>query len=112
MMVEEDNAGEIDVTVEDSQTFHRERKPRSRERGPDKKPRTYHVNSMKNLGQFSDRPQEFETYLKKEKGIDISGKTNTAKIALIIFGVMLAGLGMLYLYDRHKNRQDDDKYGQ
>ena len=22
------------------------------------------------------------------------------------------GVGMLYLYDRHKNRQDDGKYGQ
>ncbi|MDH3341466.1 MAG: hypothetical protein OEL84_09335 [Nitrosopumilus sp.] len=68
-------------------------------------------NNM-NQEQFSDRSQEFETYLKDEKGIDISGKTSTAKIALIIFGVMLAGLGMLYLYDRHKNRQDDAKYGQ
>ncbi|MDH3204923.1 MAG: hypothetical protein OEL81_09645 [Nitrosopumilus sp.] len=112
MMVEKDNVGEIEDTIEDAQTFHRERKPRSRERGPDKKPRTYHVNSMKNLGQFSDRPQEFETYLKDEKGIDISGKTSTAKIALIIVGVMLAGLGILYLYDRYRNRQDDAKYGQ
>ena len=51
---------------------------------------------MKNLEQFSNRPQEFETYLKDEKGIDISGKTSTAKIVLIIVGIMFAGLGLLY----------------
>jgi len=89
-----------------------ERKPRSRERGPDKKPRTYKANSMRNFVQFKERPEEFAKYLKDEKGIDISGKTSTAKIALIIVGVMLAGLGILYFYDRHKNRQDGNKYRQ
>ena len=82
---EEVNVEEIETPEnnEDGETSYRERRPRSRERGPDKKPRTYRVNSMKNLSQFNNRPQGFETYLKDEKGIDITGKTNTAKI---VFG--------------------------
>jgi len=86
-----------------------ERKPSSRERGPDKKPRTYQVNNMRNLNQFSDMPQGFEKYLKDEKGVDIIGKTSTAKIVLVVIGIMLAGLGILYFYDKHKNKQDTEK---
>ena len=97
---------------EDTETSFKERKPRSKERGPDRKPRTYQVNSMRNLSQFNNKPQEFETYLKDEKGIDITGKTSTAKIVFVVVGVMLAGLGLLYLYDRYRNRQDNEKYWQ
>lgn len=95
----------ISENTEKMSMSNTERRPRSRERGPDKKPRTYRIGSMRNLNQFSDRPQEFETYLKGEKGIDITGKPSTAKIVLIIVGVVLTGLGLLYLYDRYRNRQ-------
>ena len=108
MISDEADVEEIETpgNNEDLETSYKERKPRSRERGPDKKPRTYRANSMRNLEQFSERPQEFETYLKDEKGIDISGKTSTAKIVLIVIGIVLAGLCVLYFYDKHRNRQD------
>ena len=94
MMGDGNNGVEISSeSYDDSEIEYSERKPRSRERGPDKKPRTYRANSMRNLEQFSNRPQEFQTYLKDEKGIDITGNTSTAKIVLAVIGIVLAGLG-------------------
>ena len=61
----EENNNDVEITSSDyseSEIDSPERKPRSRERGPDKKPRTYRTNSMRNLEQFSNRPQEFQTF--------------------------------------------------
>ena len=66
-----------------------ERKPRSKERGPDKKPRTYRANSMKNFVQFKERPEEFAKYLKEEKGVDVTGNSGIMKAFLIFGGVMI-----------------------
>ena len=102
---------EVSENNEGIETSQKERKPRSRERGQDRKPRTIRANSMRNLNQFSDKPEEFSTYLKDEKGIDITGNTNaTTKIVLIVIGIMLAGLGVLYFYDRYKNKHDNQEY--
>ena len=111
MISDEENMGEIETLEnnDDIEDSYKERKPRRRERGPDKKPRMYKVNSMRNLNQFNNKPQEFETYLKDEKGVDITGKPSTAKIILIVVGIILTGLGLLYLYDRCRNRQDNEK---
>ena len=84
------------------------KKPRSRERGPDKKPRAYRANSMSNLTQFNQRPEEFAKYLKEEKGVDITGNSGMVKAFLIFGGVMIAIFGGLWLYNRYKNEENDD----
>ncbi len=103
MMSEENNDVVIvSESYDDSETLVTERKPRSRERGPDKKPRTYRANSMNNFVQFKDRPEEFAKYLKDVKGVDITGNSGIAKV-LLIFGVaIIAVLGGLWLYNHYK----------
>ena len=106
MMSEENNNDVIEITTEsykDTETISTERKPRSRERGPDRKPRTYHANSMNNFVQFRVRPEEFAKYLKDVKGVDITGNSNIVKILLILGGLGFAGLGGWWLYNRYKN---------
>ena len=76
--------------------------------GPDKKPRTYKANSMSNLTQFNQRPEEFAKYLKEEKGIDIAGNSGIMKAFLIFGGVMIVLFGGLWLYNRYKNEENDD----
>jgi len=89
-------------SYDDSETLVTERKSRSRERGPDKKPRTYRANSMNNFVQFKDRPEEFAKYLKDVKGVDISGNSGILK-AFLIFGVaIIAVFGGLWLYNHYK----------
>ena len=80
-MIEENN-NDVKITSEsydDHETDYPERTKRSRERGPDKKPRTYRASSMNNLVQFSQRPEEFTKYLKDEKGINITGDSMKGK---------------------------------
>lgn len=106
-MMENENYenAEIESTTEESETTYPERKPRSRERGPDKKPRTYKAASMSNLTQFSQRPEEFTRYLKEEKGIDITGNSGFGK-ALLILGIVLSAIfGVAWLYKHYKNKE-------
>ena len=89
------------------------KKPRSRERGPDKKPRTYRANSMNNFVQFKDRPEEFAEYLKDVKGVDITGNSKLVKTLLILGGIGLAGLSGWWLYNHYKNGKNssiENKY--
>jgi len=109
MMGEENNNVEISSeSYDDSETECSERKPRSRERGPDKKPRTYRASSMNNFVQFRDRPEEFAQYLKDVKGVDITGNSGIAKAFLIFGGIMIAVFGGLWLYNRYKNERKDN----
>jgi len=111
MMNEENNNVDVEITTEsykDTETISTERKPRSRERGPDKKSRTYWTNSMSNLTQFKERPEEFTKYLKDEKGIDMTGNSVMWKILFIIVGVAFAGFGGWWVYNHYKNRKDND----
>ena len=98
---------EIETISEESETTHSERKPRSRERGPDKKPRTYRAASMNNLTQFNQRPEEFAKYLKDEKGVNITGNSGIGKVLLIVVIGVFAVLGGTWLYNHYKNRKDD-----
>jgi len=107
-MMEEDKVVEIAAESYESEIDSAERKPRSKERGPDKKPRTYKANSMKNFVQFKDRPEEFKKYLKDMKGVDISGNSGIVKAFLIFGGVMVAVFGGLWLYNRYKNERNDN----
>ena len=108
-MMEEGKVVEaVDESFDDSEIDYTEKKPRSRERGPDKKPRTYRANSMNNFVQFKDRPEEFKKYLKEVKGVDIDGNSNLVKTFLIFGGVMIAVFGGLWLYNRYKNGTDDN----
>jgi len=104
----EDSNNDIEITAEsyeDPEIDSTERKKRSRERGPDKKPRTYRTNSMSNLTQFNQRPEEFTKYLKDEKGVDITGNSGIVK-AFLIFGVaMITIFGGWWLYNQYKNRK-------
>lgn len=110
MMIDENsNNGKVAAeSYEDTETLYPERKPRSRERGPDKKPRTYHANSMSNLTQFRQRPEEFTQYLKDEKGVDVIGNSGIAKTILVLVGLMIAVFGGWLLYDWYKNQQSSN----
>ena len=116
MMIDENSNADVEIATEsfeDSEIVNTERKKsRSRERGPDKKPRTYKVNSMRNLDQFNQRPEEFTKYLKDEKGVDITGNSGIVKILLIFSGLLFAGLGGWWLYNHYKNEKDsvENKY--
>ena len=109
-MIEENNNDVkiVSNSYDDSEIDYTERKPRSRERGPDKKPRTYRVNSMNNLAQFNQRPEAFTKYLKNEKGVDINGNSGIVKILLVFAGVVFAGLGGWWLYNHYKNKNNED----
>lgn len=114
-MNEKNNSVDVEITAEsynDSETISTERKPRSRERGPDKKPRTYRANSMKNFVQFNERPEEFAKYLKEVKGVDVTGNSGIVKAILIFSGLMFAIFGCWWLYNHYKNEKDnvDNQY--
>ncbi|MDH3313353.1 MAG: hypothetical protein OEM28_09455 [Nitrosopumilus sp.] len=106
-MMEEDKVVEIVSESHESEIDSTERKPRRRERGPDKKPRTYRANSMNNFVQFKDRPEEFEKYLKDVKGVDITGNSGIVKAFLIFCVAMIAVFGGLWLYNHYKKVNDD-----
>ena len=54
MMDEENKVVEsASESYDGSENISTGKKPRSRERGPDKKPRTYRANSMKNFVQYN-----------------------------------------------------------
>ncbi len=109
MMIDESKVVETtSKNNNDSENVFAGKKPRSKERGPDKKPRTYKVNSMSNLTQFNQRPEEFAKYLKEERGVDIAGNSGMVKAFLIFGGVMIAIFGGVWLYNRYKNKGNDD----
>jgi len=111
MMGEENNDVEISSeSYDDSETEYSERKPRSRERGPDKKPRTYRANSMRNFVQFRERPEEFEKYLKDVKGVDVIGNSGIAKTFLIFGVAIIAVFGGLWLYNHYKKGNIKNRY--
>lgn len=104
MMIDESKVIEsISESYDDSENISTGKKPRSRERGPDKKPRTYRANSMRNFVQFKERPEEFAKYLEEEKGVDITGNSGIVKAFLIFCVAMIAVFGGLWLYNRYKN---------
>jgi hypothetical protein len=105
MMMDEDKIVEsVSESYDDSENILAVKKPRSRERGPDKKPRTYRANSMRNFVQFKERPEEFAKYLKEEKGVHIAGNSGIAKAFFVFCVVMIAIFGGWWLYDHYKNR--------
>ena len=107
-MIDENKVVEsVSESYDDSEIDYIERKPRSKERGPDKKPRTYKAKSMSNLTQFNQRPEEFAKYLKGEKGVDIVGNSGIVKAVLIFCVVMIAIFGGLWLYNHYKNGNDN-----
>ena len=108
MMDENKVVESVSESYDDSENILAGKKPRSRERGPDKKPRTYRASSMKNFVQFKERPEEFKKYLKEEKGVNIAGNSGIVKASLIFGGVMIAIFGGLWLYNQYKNRKNDD----
>ena len=64
MMDENNDVETASESYDDSENILAGKKPRSRERGPDKKPRTYRANSMSNLTQFNQRPEDLAKYLR------------------------------------------------
>jgi len=106
MMGEKNNVKVATENHEEFESISMERKPRSRERGPDKKPRIYRANSMNNFVQFKNRQEVFVKYLKDEKGVDITGNSGMWKVLLIIVGVAFAGFGGLWLYNHYKSEKD------
>lgn len=108
MMMDESKVIEsISESHDDSENIPTGKKPRSRERGPDKKPRTYRANSMKNFVQFKEKPEEFAKYLKDVKGVNISGNSGIVKAFLIFCVAMIAIFGGVWLYNQYKNRSDN-----
>ena len=108
MMMDENKIIEsVSESYDDSKNISTGKKPRSRERGPDKKPRTYRANSMKNFVQFKEKPKEFAKYLKEEKGVNIAGNSGMVNAFLIFCVVMIAIFGGCWLYNHYKNRKND-----
>ena len=110
-MTMDENNDDIEFVAENygkSENILSRKKPRSRERGPDKKPRTYRANSMRNFVQFKERPEEFAKYLKEEKGVDIAGNSGIVKTFLIFCVAMIAIFGGLWLYNHYKKREDEN----
>jgi len=106
-MMDEDKVVEIiSESYDDSKNILARKKPRSRERGPDKKPRTYRANSMKNFVQFKERPEEFARYLNEEKGVNIAGNSGIVKAFLIFCVAMIAIFGGCWLYNHYKNKNN------
>ena len=106
-MIDENKVVEnVSESYDGSENLLAVKKPRSRERGPDKKPRTYRANSMNNFVQFKDRPEEFKKYLKDVKGVNIAGNSGIVKAVLIFCVVMIAIFGGLWLYSHYKNGND------
>ena len=109
MMIDENKVVEsASESYDGSENISIGKKPRSRERGPDKKPRTYRANSMKNFVQFKERPEEFAKYLNEEKGINIAGNSGIVKAVLIFCVAMITIFGGLWLYNRYKNRKNNN----
>jgi len=109
-MMDEDKIIEsVSESYDDSENILAGKKPRSRERGPDKKPRTYRANSMKNFVQFKERPEEFARYLNKEKGVNIAGNSGIVKTFLIFCVAMIAIFGGCWLYNHYKNKNNNTK---
>jgi len=109
MMIDENKVVEnVSEGHDDSENILAGKKPRSRERGPDKKPRTYRANSMRNFVQFKEKPEEFPKYLEEEKGVDITGNSGIVKTFLIFGVVMITIFGGLWLYNRYKNGNDNN----
>ena len=106
MMGEKNNVEVATENHEEFESISMERKPRSRERGPDKKPQTYRANSMNNFVQFKDRQEVFAKYLKEVKGVDITGNSGIVKSILILSGLMFAIFGGLWLYNHYKSETD------
>lgn len=107
--MDENNGVEIvSESYDDSEVDYIERKSRSKERGPDKKPRTCRVNSMSNLTQFNQKPEVFAKYLQDEKGVNITGNSGMVKTFLIFGGAMIAIFGRLWLYNHYKNGKNDN----
>ncbi|MDH3780080.1 MAG: hypothetical protein OES15_04390 [Nitrosopumilus sp.] len=108
MMMDEDKVVEsVSESCDNSENVLAGKKPRSRERGPDKKPRTYRASSMKNFVQFKERPEEFKKYLKDVKGVNIAGNSGIVKAVVIFCVVMIAIFGGLWLYNHYKKRNDN-----
>ena len=113
MMIDENKVVEnVSESYDDSENILARKKPRSRERGPDKKPRTYRVNSMKNFVQFRERPEEFKKCLNEGKGVSIAENSGIVKAFLIFCVAMIAIFGGLWLYNRYKNRNDNNIEGE
>jgi len=109
MMIDENKVVEsISESYDDSENISTGKKPRSRERGPDKKPRTYRANSMRNFVQFKERPEEFAKYLNEGKGVSIAENSGIVKAFLIFCVAMIAIFGGLWLYNHYKNRNYDN----
>ena len=108
MMDENKIVESVSESYDETEIDCTDRKPRSRERGPDKKPRTYRANSMKNFVQFKERPEEFARYLNEEKGVNIAGNSGIVKAFLIFCVAMIAIFGGLWLYNRYKNRNHNN----
>ena len=98
----------ISESYDDSENILVGKKSRSRERGPDKKPRTYRANSMRNFVQFKERPEEFAKYLEEEKGVDITGNSVIVKAFLIFCVAMVAIFGGCWLYNHYKNKNNNN----
>jgi len=113
MIEGENNECDVEIVSEsydDSRIDYTERKKRSKERGPDKKPRTYRANSMSNLAQFNQRPEEFVQYLKDEKGVNIGGNVNAVHVAVLLILALVAITSPLWIeklvdwYEKRKER--------
>jgi len=92
----EDNAGMININREEISETTPKRRKRSRERGPDKKPRNYNLITLRNLKQFRNIPLE---------------KPNNSNLWFwIIIGIVIAVIAIILgwkIYEWWKEKQEE-----
>jgi len=113
MMGEENNVKVATENHDYSETISTERKPRNKERGPDRKPRDYPHHTMKNLRQFQNVPHDnFKSYMQENKGVDVGGKRfnwdGLAVAIWIVCAISAGGYGLWWLYNHYKNEKDNN----
>ncbi len=90
----EDFSGETSETVEESETSRYRG-----QRGPDKKPRDFPLQTLKNLPQFRDKShEEVRQYILAKRGVDIGGNfnwNNTMVWILIGLVAVAGGIGIV-----------------
>ena len=115
----ENNTGKIDGNVgliadNDSTEYTANgRRKRSRERGPDLKPRDFPLHTLKNLPQFRDKShEEVRQYILEKKGVDIGSNVNAIHIAIIVIVALVAITSPLWIeklanwYNKRKEKGD------
>ena len=101
----EDFSGETSETVEESETSRYRG-----QRGPDKRPRDFPLQTLKNLPQFGGKShEEVRQHILAKRGVDIGGNFNLGSIImpiLIMSAIVAGGYGLYWLMKQFQKRRE------